>query len=113
MKIKNILTVLCAFTLVGCGSLVGSNNMPDEMAVISGPPLTLPPNFELRPPQEQQASKAQAIRDESSGDDAKSILMGGEADSKEADTSWLLEQSGADAANPQIREMLEKSGKEE
>lgn len=113
MKTKTTLAALCALALVGCGNLVGNNRMPDEMAVISGPALTLPPNFELRPPQEGRANKAQAIREASSSAEAQAILMGKDAGGKQADTGWLLEKAGADAANPDIRDMLESRNEED
>lgn len=100
--------VLCGM-LTGCGQLVSGGGMPDEMAVVSGPPLTLPPNFELRPPAEQKASKAEALRARDSGAEAQQILMGESGGKTAKGSSWLLEQSGADQADPNIRQDLESA----
>lgn len=106
MKLLTPFILLSAVLVTGCGQLVSSGGMPDEMAVVSGPPLTLPPNFELRPPSEQKASKAEAIRKESSSAEAQAILMG-QSDGKKAEgTDWLLDKAGADDANPDIRQTL-------
>ena len=44
-------TLALAVMLSACGSTpLLSNSTPDEMAVVDGPPLTLPPDFDLRRP---------------------------------------------------------------
>lgn len=106
MKANIVMVMAAGLLLTGCGQLVGSNSMPDEMAVVSGPPLTIPPNFELRPPAEGRASKADAIRQADSSGEARSILMGEDGGKSAQGADWLLEQAGADAADPNIRREL-------
>lgn len=97
--------------LAACGGstpLVGSKSLPDEMAVVAGPPLTLPPNFDLRPPQEQQQSRAEALRAQDSSVRAKTILVGetSAADTGDVDP-WIAEQANVKKADPNIREKLD------
>ena len=100
----------CSALLAGCGQLISGGGMPDEMAVVSGPPLTLPPNFELRPPSEQQANRAEALSKEDSSASAQATLMGQTAHKNKAPKNkadWLLKKAGADQANPDIRQKLD------
>lgn len=101
---------LVALMLVGCGGtapLVGSRRLPDEMAVVAGPPLTLPPSFELRPPKEQSQSRADALRNQDTSMQAKTILMGEAAATSKGEVDpWIAEQANVKKADPNIREKL-------
>jgi len=101
-----------ALLLYGCGGgnapLVGNKRLPDEMAVVAGPPLTLPPNFELRPPQQQKQSVAEALRAEDASNKAKAILVGDTAPKAAGQVDpWLAEQAGTQKADPNIRQVLD------
>lgn len=113
MSLKNysFAATLLALGLAGCGGnspLIGSKALPDEMAVVAGPPLTLPPNFELRPPVEQKQSVAEALRAQDASVKAETILVG-EAPAKPQGTvdPWLAEQAGVKKADPNIRQKLD------
>lgn len=62
------LTSLIVLALAGCGDLRQTLGLirtpPDAFAVVSNPPLTLPPEFHLRPPQpgEQPANIADPVQ---------------------------------------------------
>lgn len=78
-------------------------NSPDEFMVVKRAPLTLPPDYELRPPMTGSvppASEASA--------QAKAALMGGDAAPASAGTAeaQLLAKAGADRADPQIRAVI-------
>lgn len=102
--------VLLALSVTACGGtapLIGSRSLPDEMAVVAGPPLTLPPSFELRPPQEQKQSRAEALRSQDASSRAKTILVGETAAAPKGDVDpWLAEQANVKKADPNIREKL-------
>lgn len=110
MRLKKYSILASALFLVGCGggSLVGSKGLPDEMAVVAGPPLTLPPSFDLRPPQQQKQNAAEALRAEDASNKAKAILVGDTAPKTEGTVDpFLAEQAGTRKADPNIREVLD------
>ena len=49
-----VLSALMLLSLAACGGVADTlglgRNPPDEFAVVDRPPLSLPPDFELRPP---------------------------------------------------------------
>lgn len=111
--------VLGALMLGGCqdgGVLSGGNRAPDEFAVYSRAPLSLPPDYALRPPA-PGAAPSQSIPPRT---EAKSALVGGAFNSipssgSSADvasfspgTRNLLEQTGAMAADPDIRDLVNR-----
>lgn len=87
----------------GCGRNLFSKYAPDEFAVMSRAPLTLPPDVELRAPVAEEAhDRAQAhIR-------AKEALGASETKSKKITKTKgdeaLLAKTGADKADPNIRQ---------
>jgi Protein of unknown function (DUF3035) len=97
---------------------------PDEFAVVSRPPLSVPPEFSLRPPREGQAPRGQTA-DET----ARNVLIGKPAENAATTElveptvetavipvqrdevlsgggASLLKRAGADAAQENIREQL-------
>ncbi|MBI1363183.1 MAG: DUF3035 domain-containing protein [Proteobacteria bacterium] len=117
---KSALLVLAATTvlLAACGStpLLSSHTAPDEMAVVEGPSLALPPDFELRPPS-GTSKTATPIKDEPI--DARAILnkdaqgVSATVAKPDAADSWLIKAAGGDKADPDIREKLTEKPKEE
>lgn len=115
MKIGNLAPVvvtLCIATgLSGCTSAKRAFGMqkvaPDEFTVVTKPPLVLPPNYSLRPPQPGAPNPAQL----EPGGTAEVALFGREGLSENAmgytsgETS-LLDTTGGAAANPDIRKVL-------
>jgi hypothetical protein len=103
---------LLALVLVGvgvsaCGSLIGGRAAPDEMAVVEGPSLAIPPDFELRPPVGGATSTATPVRD--TPIDARAILnkpATPTATSDSAEDAWLIRAAGGDRADPDIRDRL-------
>ncbi len=98
--------------LAGCSggaqALGLGRNAPDEFAVVERPPLALPPEFALRPPQ-PGAPRPQEV---SMPGRASAVLFGseriartsGESDAEKA----ILEAAGASKADPAIRETIDR-----
>lgn len=62
LRAASLTTILCAgFALIGCQSMREAfgvtKQAPDEFAVLTKPPLVIPPDFNLRPPQPGVASR--------------------------------------------------------
>jgi hypothetical protein len=109
-----ILFGLALTTLTACSELrqdLGlGRNAPDEFAVVDQPPLSMPPDFDLRPPQ-PGAPRPQGVDMKQR---ASQILFGSIGE-KTIDTSELssvekslLEKSGGDKANQDIRQVVER-----
>lgn len=113
---------LSAAAVVGCsadtGSILGlDKRTPDEFAVVSRAPLTLPPNYGLRPP-DPTGQRTQDLRPR---DTAQEALFGRDAARRlqeektrlrtEGATQGeiaLLERTGALEASPDIRQLVEQ-----
>lgn len=90
-------------------SLGLSRSAPDEYAVIARPPLSVPPEFDLRPPSsapldnsEDAASKARSII---KGQEGQSIQSGDLPTMTRAEQN-LLVKAGQENADPSIRDKL-------
>lgn len=113
MKNKPLLAVMLlagALALQACSSVkkelgVGRNS-PDEFLVVKRAPLTLPPDYALRPP----ANPDETAAAEQSADKAKTALLGKtEEPVVKGDTeAALLGKVGAGAANPDIRRLIDE-----
>lgn len=116
-----IVSTLVASVLVvtGCqdgGILSGGKRSPDEFAVYSRAPLSLPPDYALRPPAPGTAP-SQSIKPRQ---EAKGALIGGELNSFPSAASSanvasyspgtrnLLEQTGALGVDPDIRDLVNR-----
>lgn len=133
MKYRSFAFAACAFVLGGCSSNTVKDTLgltraaPDEYRVVSRPPLSVPPQFGLRPPSATDNAPGTVAASEQ----AESIIMGGNANgSLKVDTavtpvssgnvskvskkgagmnaadSQFLQNAGANAANPHVREEL-------
>jgi len=108
------LGLLTAGLLGGCGdarkALGFEKSTPDEFKVVSRAPLSLPPDYALRPPQPG------AVRPQEQGipQRAMAAVTGAPltAERQGADVSIgenaLLTKVGADRANPNIREIVDR-----
>jgi len=116
MSYRNLF-FLCVFvsTLSACSDLRESlglgRNAPDEFSVADRPPLAIPPDFALRPPQ-PGAPRPQEIDMGRRADDilftnvlsAKPVAPNAPSDAEKA----LLEKTGATKADTNIRELINR-----
>ena len=119
MKTHKILLLCGAVAVSACsGSTVKDTlgierKSPDEFRVVSRPPLYIPPQFNLRPPEAGAQSPIIVPADKQ----AKSLLLEGNSESTSAAAGQtvkgitsgeqkFLQNIGADKANPQVRSDL-------
>jgi hypothetical protein len=99
-------------TLVGCSGAAETlglgRNAPDEFAVVDHPPLSLPPDYALRPPQ-PGAARPQAV---SMPDRANKVLFGEETQASATQQTdaekVLLTEAGAEKAQNNIRQIIDQ-----
>ncbi|MDP9127711.1 MAG: DUF3035 domain-containing protein [Pseudomonadota bacterium] len=101
--------------LAACGEIredLGlGRNPPDEFAVVDRPPLSLPPDFDLRPPQ-PGAERPQAVN---LSQRASDVLFAGDQSATAPTVSEpsdaekaLLETAGANKVDPDIRKIVDR-----
>lgn len=108
---------LGVFFVAGCQGndlLGGGSRAPDEFAVYSRAPLSLPPDYALRPP----APGTEPTQNVMPRDEAKTALVGSAFNSPSANsadvnsyspgTRNLLEQTGALGVDPDIRDLVNR-----
>jgi hypothetical protein len=111
--------VAAMFVVGGCqdgGIFSGGKRSPDEFAVYSRAPLSLPPDYALRPPAPGTTPSQNVMpRDEAKGaligSDLNSPSSGrssGDVSSYSPGTRNLLEQTGALEADPGIRDLVNR-----
>jgi len=112
-KMRKILTAGAMLMTLGLLSacetasraLSGQKKAPDEFAVFARPPLSLPPEFNLRPPTPNQKAK----RGRTPESQAREALLG-KSTNPQANSSdgvqSLLENTGANKASPEIRKII-------
>ncbi len=127
MKHATLLFALALLTLTtACSDLSDTlgfgRNPPDEFAVVDRPPLSLPPDFELRPPQPgaprpQEVNPTKRASNTLFGANAKLANMGErtflegkpETDEISSDSEKaILEAAGTARADPNIREVVDR-----
>lgn len=106
--------LLALLALGGCSGADAANalgigrNPPDEFAVVDRPPLSMPPDFALRPPQ-PGAARPQEV---SMPARAQETLFGANAPAAKAEESdgekALLKEAGAAKAEPGIRQLIDR-----
>jgi len=103
--------------LVGCGGgaaeMMGlGRHSPDEFAVVDRAPLSMPPDYNLRPPQ-PGAPRPQEIEMDTRANDilfeGKDVRGNSVVSSSE---QGLLEKAGADKADPSIRSVIDRESRE-
>lgn len=111
-----------AIALAGCGgdvrrSLGLTKQSPDEFRVVSRAPLSVPPSFSLRPPapgaqRPQEASPEQRARQAvfrvEEREQTAALPEEGVDDSLSTGERSLLREAGADRADPDIRQKVER-----
>ena len=110
MKNHNLFLFVALFSLAACGGDVKETlgmrrDAPDEFAVERRPKLDIPPQFKLRPPVAgSNGQKESAIRDE-----LRTQVLGAPTQATTGNAeSVLLEKTGAQTANPDIRTIISK-----
>jgi hypothetical protein len=125
MKYSYPFTVCAVLALSACGSntvketLGLSRGTPDEFRVVSRPPLSVPPEFSLRPPgagseapgqqSDVQARSMVLGASNAKAADAKPVVLRGKAAKPAAKSSAedaFLRNAGAAAADPNVRNEL-------
>lgn len=111
------MSVCAVLALCACsdGSLrekVGLERKPlDEFKVLSRPPLTVPPDFSLRPPSDDVS----AINNSNISNEARTLLLGdapkpvetpGQYTAPTTADSVFLRNAGADGVNPSVRDTI-------
>jgi hypothetical protein len=111
MTKKLTLLAACAIilSLSACSDMkkelgVGRNS-PDEFTVVKRAPLTLPPDYDLRPPVEGSAPPA-----EDASNQAKTVLLGQTSTdaAKGNAEEEFLKKAGSDKADPSIRTTISR-----
>jgi len=112
---KIILTVCLGLAVTACSqkqkeNLGLSNVAPDEFAVVTRAPLSVPPDYGLRPPR----PGTQRPMEISTRDDARQTIFGkgdvdgaGIAKTTSGSDSGFLAKTGANNANPNIRDVID------
>ncbi len=113
-KTTLIYAIATSLLLFGCGNtgkILGlEKQAPDEFLVVTNPPLSMPPNFNIRPPKPGQAR----ISSNNSKQQAKLSVFGETADGKKAIKNSstgdliILTKTGALDANFDIRKIVDK-----
>ncbi len=111
MKKIIILILASNLFLASCNSVRNSagvnRKVIDEYAVVENPPLVIPPNFNLLPPEQMESKNI----DEADSDLAKEILFGLEdnnydSSSKQSVLNDIIEEMNADKVQKNIRDSI-------
>src|SRR5262245_63234711 len=103
-----VAVVAAAAAASGCGTLsraVGATKVsPDEFRVVTQAPLTLPPDYSLRPPRPGEPRPQES----SAGDDARATLFGQDtAAQASGGERQLVSDAGATSTDPTIRDTID------
>jgi len=101
-------------------SLGLGRNAPDEFAVVDRPPLSLPPDFDLRPPRPGAARPQEIKMPERASQTlfgakagVKSFVSGeGSSGEKSDSESAILAAAGGAKADPNIRETIDREARQ-
>ncbi len=115
LRMKRLLSMMAIGVLTACTSGEVRDNLglhrskPDEFKVVSRPPLSVPPEFSLTPPEEG----AGEFQLQSMEEKAASLLLQetsavDEAVAKGSSESIFLNNIGADKADPDVRRKISK-----
>lgn len=122
-----LLTGCCLFALAACSSGTVKETLgigakaPDEFRVVSRPPLSVPPQFNLRPPSSNAASPTvvpadkqarsivtgtEIVIDDDSENLENSVVTAKKKQKSANEESAFMKNIGADRADPRVREEL-------
>jgi len=109
---------LTALALAGCSDLRENlglgRSSPDAFAVVDRPPLSIPPDFSLRPPKPGEPRPQQVDMTERANDvlfNGKSAITQDSGDMSESEKA-LLEATGATKAESDIRQIVDREASE-
>tara|TARA_R110000868_G_scaffold56449_5_gene174630 strand:- start:9614 stop:10156 length:543 start_codon:yes stop_codon:yes gene_type:complete len=110
MRLPSVLITAAAasFALTGCSSVgggLGANKiMPDEFRTVTIAPLTVPPEYNLRPPRPGAPRPEEIYPDQM----ARAALLGAQGEFQGSDAEALLvAHAGGGAADPFIRSIID------
>ena len=90
--------------LAGCSSSGSGGRAPDEFRVVRKAPLTIPPDYNLRPPAPGEA-RPQELKP---ADQARAALFGTDFGTQASDAEKLLvRKAGGEAVSPDIRAQVD------
>ena len=104
--------LLAGLTLAGCGNfkeqLGIERRAPDEFTVVSRPPLSLPPDYSLRPPRPgERRPQEPLVREQARNVLLSSSTAGGSFDTRRSSgETALLAHAATDSADPEIRRLV-------
>lgn len=112
--------VAAGFLLAGCSGntreILGIHRQsPDEFRVVSNPPLSMPPDFAVRPPKEMaEAASVEYTADNKKivFEKASSHLSVAEPDRLTQGERSFLDLAGTENSDPKIKELLEQEAKQ-
>lgn len=108
-----LLALVAVLGLSACDSvkrtISGAKRAPDEFAVYKRPPLSLPPDYGLRPPEPGR----ERVVEDTPRDQARSVLLRREVKAENLGNATpgvvaLLDKTGANTANPDIRKVVDE-----
>lgn len=113
LTVRHLVLLAVAVSMAGCADtpLLSGKKAPDELSVIEGPPLYLPPNFDVRPPSEMAARPHESTDTQAK---AQEIITGAPTANTvpvEASDDWLVKKAGGDSRDATIRTRLEAEEK--
>lgn len=98
MKLYLLVLPVLALSLTGCSLFNQGKPIPDEFAVVTKPPLVVPPEYNLQPPRPGES------REEPTSQQARAALLGQARDTQASDAEQaLVAKAGGLSANPAVR----------
>jgi len=107
---KKLLFIMLVFALAGCSNareqLGLTRTSPDEFKVVKRAPLSMPPSYQLSEPRPGAARP----QEQAPSEEARQAVLGKAAKGSESISeaeAALLQQTGADQADPEIRRIVD------
>ena len=103
-----LMSMLMLSACSGAKSLIGGKNAPDEFEVVIRPPLTLPPNFSLRPTDDANDAATATLAHTQSQTSAVGQSVNLLGTTQSANASSFEELFGTDEITPGIRNIIDE-----